>query len=103
MKDKNLLSSNPLLKEVRLKKYASCANCRIYELACGFTKGYCKAGYPLEVLEVEKEMGHRYGVDTFYIEYKPKYGCAQKDYYGAKNIPFEKQREIALMVTEHFC
>ena len=93
----------PLLAEVHLKSYASCTNCRLYELPMGFKDGYCMAGFPLEKLEVSKEMGHRYGVDTFNIEHKPKYGCLQKNYYGAKNVEFSKQIEVAKAVTQHFC
>jgi hypothetical protein len=56
----------------------------------------------LEKLEQDHEIGHRYGVDTFYIQNKPKYGCLGKEQFGKKHHDVQEHIKVAEMLHEHY-
>ena len=80
-------------------KYKSCANCYLYQL---YPQDSCLAGYPLEKLKQDHVIGHRYGVDTFHIPHKPKYGCLGKETFGSKKHAIEEHIKIAQALSENY-
>jgi hypothetical protein len=91
--------ANRLLAVVLKTKYKSCANCYLYQL---YPQDFCLAGYPLERLEQDHVVGHRFGVDTFHIPYKPKYGCLGKEQFGKPTRTLHEHIEVAKMLSEHY-
>lgn len=85
-----------ILKEVKLKKYKSCADCYRYELGGYNENGYCHLGFPLEKIDPPVYRRNQTLNDTLCFNHKPKFGCIQKMYAYAPKFDIEKAREIAI-------